>query len=233
MPQHLVIFDLDGTLLDTAPDLLRALNTVLGEQELGPVDRSAVEYNFGHGAKSLILEGFRRAGRPLGQDETEPLVHRFLEVYGSGYAIDTRPYPGALTAMDRLAAHGVGFAVCTNKRAHLAGPLLEALGIRDRFAAVIGGDSLGVHKPDPGHILGTIAAAGADAATTVMIGDSDADILAAKGAGVPVIAVSFGYSPDALERFSPDAILDSYDDLERTLLRVCPAFGDILSGRIR
>ena len=139
MPAPLVIFDLDGTLLDTAPDLLRALNTVLVEQGLAPVDRAAVEFNFGHGAKALILEGFRRAGRPLAPEATEPLVLRFLELYGSGYAIDTRPFPGALAAMDRLARRGVRLAVCTNKRAHLAVPLLAALGLDRHFAAVIGG----------------------------------------------------------------------------------------------
>lgn len=231
MPAPLVIFDLDGTLLDTAPDLLRALNTVLVEQGLAPVDRAAVEFNFGHGAKALILEGFRRAGRPLAPEAAEPLVLRFLELYGSGYAIDTRPFPGALAAMDRLARRGVRLAVCTNKRAHLAVPLLAALGLDRHFAAVIGGDSLKVRKPDPGHILGTIEAAGALPRSSVMIGDSDADIAAAKGAGVPVVAVSFGYSPEPVETFSPDAVIDSYDDLETALVRVSPAFRACLAER--
>jgi phosphoglycolate phosphatase len=228
MVRPLVIFDLDGTLLDTAPDLLRALNTVLAEVGLPAVDRSSVEYNFGHGAKSLIIEGFRRAGQVLPDEAVEPYVRRFLDLYAAGVAVETEAFPGAVAAMDRLAQHGVGFAVCTNKREYLARPLLQHLDLLDRFDAVLGGDSLPVRKPDPQHILSTIAAAAADATQTVMVGDSDADIKAAKAAGIPVIGVNFGYSPVPVASFEPDAVIDRFDDLFDALKAVSPAFRSAL-----
>ncbi|WP_237154942.1 phosphoglycolate phosphatase [Oryzibacter oryziterrae] len=224
MARPLVIFDLDGTLLDTAPDLLRALNTVLAEAGMPAVDRSSVEYNFGHGAKSLIVEGFRRAGHALSDDEVEPYVRRFLDLYAAGVAVDTEAFPGAVAAMDRLADRGVGFAVCTNKREYLARPLLRQLDLLDRFDAVIGGDTLPVRKPDPQHILSTIEAAAAEVTQAVMVGDSDADIKAAKAAGIPVIGVNFGYSPVPVSTFEPDAVIDHFDDLYDALQQVSPAF---------
>jgi phosphoglycolate phosphatase len=132
--------------------------------------------------------------------------------------------------MDRLERAGVRFAVCTNKRAALAGPLLAELGLAARFAAVMGGDSLPVRKPDPGHLVGTIAAAGGRADAAVLVGDSDADVAAARGAGVPVVGVSFGYSPDPIASLGPDAVIDSFDDLDAALARVSPAFARALGG---
>lgn len=224
MARPLVIFDIDGTLLDTAPDLLRALNAVLADEGLPPMSRAAMAINFGRGAKALITEGFRRAGQPLLPERAEALVHRFLALYAAGIAVETTAFPGAVAALDRLADRGVRLAVCSNKREHLVRPLLTTLGLIHRFDAVIGGDSLPFRKPEAGHILGTIAAAGGGAEATVMVGDSDADILAARGAGVPVVAVSFGYSPEPLERFAPDAVIASYDELDAALAGVSAAF---------
>jgi len=228
MARPLLIFDLDGTLLDTAPDLLAALNAVLHESGLGSVDRSAVQRNFGQGARSLIEEGFRRANRPLAPERIDELVARFITLYGERIAADTAAFPGAVAAMDRLQARDIALAVCTNKRSHLARPLLAQLGLLPRFAAVLGGDSLPVRKPDPGHILGTIAAADGLPDRSVMVGDSDADILASKAAGIPVIGVSFGYSPLPIGDLAPDAVIDHFDELDAALARVSPAFAAAL-----
>jgi phosphoglycolate phosphatase len=224
----LLVFDLDGTLLDTAPDLLGALNAVLAEEGLPAADRAALERRFGHGARALIVEGFRSAGHAAGDDRLDRLTERFILNYTDRIAAETRPFAGAVEAMDRLAAVGIRFAVCTNKRAGLATPLLEALGLAHRFDAVIGGDSLAVRKPHPDHLLGTIRAAGGDPAAAVLVGDSDADVAAARGARVPIVGVSFGYSPEPIHLLGPDAAIDSFDDLDDALAAVSPAFADCL-----
>ncbi|HUG60735.1 MAG TPA: phosphoglycolate phosphatase [Methylomirabilota bacterium] len=230
MPAPLLVFDLDGTLLDTAPDLLGALNAVLHEDGLPPADRATLARRFGHGAKALIVEAYRHAGQTGIDDRVERLTERFLIHYTSRIAAETRPFPGAVAAMDRLAALGVRFAVCTNKREGMAVPLLEALGLMHRFDAVLGGDSLPVRKPDPGHLLGAIAAAGGIPSASVLVGDSDADVLAARAAGVPVVGVTFGYSPDPMEQLNPSAVIDRFDDLDAALAAVSPAFAAVLAG---
>lgn len=223
MAAPLLVLDLDGTLLDTAPDLLGALNTLLGEEGLPAVDRSAVKNNFGQGARALIVEGFRRAGVPLAVDRLEPLVDRFIALYAGRIADETLPFPGALAALDRLGGRGIRFAICTNKRLHLALPLLATLGLKDRFDAVLGGDSLSVRKPHPDHITGTIAAAGGTVETAVMVGDSEADVAAALAAGVPVIGVSFGYTETPVRAYAPDAVIDHFSELEPAIARLLPA----------
>ncbi len=233
MSAPLLVLDLDGTLLDTAPDLLGALNAVLAEDGLPPASRETLALRFGHGARALIVEAYRREGRTGWEDRIDRLVERFLLHYAGRYAAETRPFPGAVEAMDRLAAAGVRFAVCTNKRKGMADPLLEAMGLRHRFDAVLGGDSLPVRKPDPAHLLATISAAGADPAAAVMVGDSDADVLAAKAAGVPVVGVTFGYSPDPMDLLGPDAAIDHFDDLDRALAAVSPAFARALAAAQR
>jgi phosphoglycolate phosphatase len=231
MTAPLIVFDLDGTLLDTAPDLLGALNVVLREEGLPPLPRHAVRYNFGHGARALIVEGLRLSGRPVEVERLEAMTLRFLDVYAGRMADETRPYPGAEACLDRLAARGFRFAVCTNKRAALAVPLLAALGLADRFDAVVGGDSLPVRKPHPDHLAGTIAAAGGSPDAAVMVGDSDADAAAARGAGVPVVGVTFGYTEDVPGVLAPDAVIDHFDELDAVLARLSPRFAALLETR--
>jgi phosphoglycolate phosphatase len=228
MPAPLLVFDLDGTLLDTAPDLLGALNAVLAEEGLPAADRATLARRFGHGARALIVEGFRAAGAAADDNRLDRLTERFIVHYTGRIAAQTRPFPGAVEAMDRLEALGVRFAVCTNKRAGMATPLLEALGLAHRFAAIVGGDSLPTRKPDPGHLIGTVAAAGGDLAASVLVGDSDADVFAARGAGVPVIGVTFGYSPDPMDVLRPDAAIDSFAELDAALSRISGAFAAVI-----
>lgn len=228
MARPLLVLDLDGTLLDTAPDLLGALNTLLHQEGLPAVDRSAVKNNFGQGARALIVEGYRRAGAALPVDALEPLVDRFIALYAARISSETRPFPGAVAALDRMAARGVVLAVCTNKRVHLAVPLLEALGLSGRFAAVLGGDSLPVRKPHPDHLTGTIRAAGGDAGAAVMVGDSDADVAAAHAAGVPVVGVTFGYTAQPIASYAPSAVIDHFDEIDGALARISPAFAAAL-----
>jgi phosphoglycolate phosphatase len=224
----LVVFDLDGTLLDTAPDLVAALNAVLIEAGLPPAAYDDVAAFAGQGAQALLDTGFALAGRELSADDAEPLRRRLVAIYAGAFDRGTRPYPGAVEAIDRLAAHGVRFAVCTNKPVSLAEPLLAAFDLRRRLAAVIGGDSLPVRKPDPDHLLGTIIAAGGRPNRSVMVGDGAADILAARAAGVPSVAVRFGYCRERLEDLAPDAIIDRYDDLDDALRIVSSIFANLL-----
>lgn len=228
MTAPLLVLDLDGTMLDTAPDLLGALNAVLAEERLPPVDRTAVHANFGQGARSLVLEGLRRAGEPVDVERIDGLVSRFLALYAARVSEETAPFPGFLAMLDRLGARGVRFAVCTNKRVALAGDLLARQGLAHRFDAVLGGDSLHVRKPHPDHLVGTIAAAGGSLAAAVMVGDSDADVAAARGAGVPVVGVSFGYTAEPIETLGPDAVIDHFDAIDRALARISPAFAAVL-----
>lgn len=228
MSRPLVIFDIDGTLLDTAPDLLGALNAILKEEGLAEMDRTTMLGEFGMGAKAMISKGFQLAGRPLEPEALERLLGRFLSLYEQNIAVKTRPFPGAVAALDRLSRRGTDLAICSNKREHLVRPLLSGVGLLDRFAAVIGGDSLPFRKPEPGHLLGTISAAGARASESVMVGDSEADIQAARGAGIPVVAVSFGYSPRPVSLYSPDTIIDNFGELDTALAAICPAFGRLL-----
>lgn len=217
-----VVFDLDGTLLDTAPDLLRALNRILGEEGLSPLLRDDVAGLFGHGARSLIGEGFRRGNRPLEDARLPELVEQFIAFYVAEIAVETRPYPGLVEALGRLSRSGFGFAVCTNKREALSYAVLEATGLSSLFSAVVGGDSLAEHKPHPRPLLEAIARAGGRPDLAIMVGDSETDIATARAAGVPSIAVDFGYGGRPASEFGADAVISHYDELDRTVQRLLP-----------
>lgn len=218
-----VVFDLDGTLLDTGPDLLRALNRTLAGEGLAALQRADVAGLFGHGARAMIGEGFRRAGRPLNVATLPELVERFIAFYRAEIAVETRPYPGVAAALDRLSGRGFGLAVCTNKREALGHAVLEGTGLAHLFAAVIGGDSLPEQKPHPRPLLEAIAQAGGTPDAAVMVGDSETDIATARAAGVPVIAVEFGYGGRPAIEFGADAVISHYDDLDRAIDALLPA----------
>lgn len=191
---RLAIFDLDGTLVDSAPDLHAALDRLMAARSLPGFSRAEVVGMIGDGARVLVERALAARGQPF----DPAALDAFLADYTAHAAVETRPFPGIPEALDRLQADGWRLAVCTNKPVAPARELLGALGLLDRLAAVGGGDSFPVRKPDPGHLLATIEAAGGNAGTTVMIGDHRNDVRAARGAGVPCVFVGWGYGPLAM-----------------------------------
>lgn len=218
----IAVFDLDGTLFDTGPDLLRATNHLLADEGLPAVDMAAVRHLCGHGAGALIRAGFALADRPLDEAHLPRLIERFVDLYAADIAGASLPYPGLRPALDRLAGAGVRLAVCTNKREALARQLLAATGFADAFAAVVGGDSFPEAKPHPRPLIEAIARAGGNGASAVMIGDSGTDVATARAAGIPVIVVDFGFADRPAAELGADAVISHYDELEgalRALLR--------------
>jgi len=206
-----IVFDLDGTLVDTAPDLTNALNNVLTRRGHAPVEAETIRACVGHGARIMIEEALRRTGA---EDDVDRMLAEFLIHYEANIANDSRPFPGAVAALEALAAQGATLAVCTNKREYLSRKLLEELDLARYFAGLAGRDTFAVSKPDPGHLTGVIALAGGDPSRAVMVGDSLTDLATAKAASVPAILVSFGYATSSLDGFAPEAVIDHFDELE-------------------
>jgi phosphoglycolate phosphatase len=217
-----VVFDLDGTLVDSAADLIAANNHALGTIGLPPVDPQLLPDLIGNGARAMLIRSLEasRPGVHLGEPEVEALLGRFLAYYSDNIAVHTRPYPDVLVTLERLHASGARLAVCTNKYEGLARRLLTELKMDGLFHAVTGRDTLPVCKPDPGHLIGTVILADGDLSATVMVGDSETDIRTAKAAGIPVIAVTFGYSARPIASFQPDVLIGHYRDLEPAISRV-------------
>ena len=213
----LVAFDLDGTLVDTAPDLLDALDLVLSAHRIPPVDRAEARNMIGGGARLLIVRALKSAGIDLPDDEIAAMTQRFIAHYAENIAVGSRPFPGLLEALDRLEAKGVALAVCTNKLEHLARLLLDALELTPRFAVITGADTYPRSKPDPLPLISTISAAGADVARSIMVGDSITDVLTARATGVPVVAVSFGYTETPPGELGADRLIHHFDQLEEAV----------------
>lgn len=220
------IFDLDGTLADTAGDLLAAANAALAPRGL-PLLTQADRSHAGRGGRSMIRRSLAIAGRPDDTPEAEALIDalypELLAAYEARIARETTLFDGAEAAIETLVAHGWRIGVCTNKPERLALLLLDALGVRDRFAAILGADTLHVRKPDPEHFLETARRIGADPARSVMIGDTLTDLTTARRAGVPCVLTGFGFAAEALEDLAPDCIVAHFDELPSVLERLCPA----------
>jgi len=212
IPFDIVGFDLDGTLLDTGADLAAAVNHALGTIGHGPHAVEEIKPFIGKGARRMLERSLAAAGI-VDQALVDELLPVLLTHYEANIADNTLPYPGLLDAMDMLAARGIRLAICTNKREGLARKLLDTLGLSPRFAAIVGGDTLGPnrHKPLPDLLLDMIAKAGGG--RTIFLGDTDNDTLAARAAGVPSIAVSFGFVPCTAEEIGADAGIDHFDQL--------------------
>jgi phosphoglycolate phosphatase len=187
---------------------------VLAGEQMMPVSRETVIGMVGNGARVLIESAFAAQGRALTPEGLERLFAEFIAHYAAHIADASRPYPGATAALDRFAANGWRMAVCTNKVEGLARQLLAALDLDRYFAAISGQDTYGFRKPDPRHLTETIRAAGGAVGASVMVGDSHTDIDTARAAGVPVVAVSFGYSPVPVASFAPDRLIASFDELD-------------------
>jgi phosphoglycolate phosphatase len=206
-----IVFDLDGTLVDTAPDLTNTLNAVLARRGHAPVSIDDIRDCVGSGARVMIERALARTGA---QGDVDRMLDEFLVHYAANIARESRLYPGAQAALDRLAGQGATLAICTNKREDLSRRLLQELEIDHYFAALAGRDTFPVAKPHPGHLTGVIALAGGDPARSLMVGDSDIDLRAAAAASIPVILVSFGYGPAPVDRSAVGAIIDRFDELE-------------------
>ncbi|MHA4837078.1 HAD-IA family hydrolase [Sphingopyxis sp. MSC1_008] len=209
-PFAIVGFDLDGTLLDTLGDLAAAVNHTLGLTDRAPLAEAAVRPMIGRGAKHMLEEGLRASGG-VPDGAVERLYPELLAFYEAHIAVHSRPFPGVIAALDRLDALGVRTAVVTNKAEHLARVLLGEFGLADRMATIIGGDTLGVRKPSPEPIHAMIERCGGGRAA--FVGDSIYDVMAAKNAGVPSVAVSFGFLDRPAPELGADHVIDHFDEL--------------------
>ena len=221
-----IAFDLDGTLVDTAPDLIGTLNLLLAEEGVQPFPLAAARPFIGKGARWLIQRGFAEAGAPLPPERVPELFDRFIARYLERIAEESRPYPGCVEALDALQAAGARLCVCTNKLTGLSTSLLGALGLADRFDAIVGADSVPAIKPDPRHLTAAVEALGGDVRRTVMVGDAATDAGAARAAGAHLVLVSFGYTETPAAELSPDILIDHFDELPKaceTLLGACDA----------
>jgi phosphoglycolate phosphatase len=223
MDSPTVVFDLDGTLVDTAPDLIATLNTILGQEGLPPIAFAAARNMVGGGARHMLERGLAAAPSPpssaspgrsgWGPAELDRLCGQFIAHYADHIADRSRVFPGVEAALDTLAARGCRLAVCTNKLEWLARRLLDALGLTHRFAAICGADTFGVSKPDAAILHRTVARAGGRSDTAVMVGDAVTDVAVARAAGIGVIAVDFGYSETPVAELRPDRIVSSFEEL--------------------
>lgn len=218
MTSPLVIFDLDGTLVDTAPDLIDSLNHAIAAAGLAPTTYDDLKHLVGHGARVMIKRAFALREKPLSEAELEPLYERFIAYYLDTMPGQSAPYPGIVPALERLTAAGFTLAVCTNKTTVLALPLLEKLGLAHHFSVITCGDTFEWRKPDPRHILGTVEKAGGHPDRSVMVGDSINDIASARNANIPSVGVTFGYTDVPMTELGPDVVIDSYDELDAALI---------------
>jgi phosphoglycolate phosphatase len=215
-----IVFDLDGTLVDTAPDLTAATNHAMGLVGLAPITVAQLHPFIGHGSKAMIDAGLRLHNVALTGDELTRLHDQFLEFYADNVAVGSRPFEGVPELLDELLAGGARLAVCTNKVERLSKLLLRELALEAKFGAIAGRDTFAMFKPAPGHLLGTIQKAGGRADRAVMVGDSETDIVTAAAANVPSIGVTFGYTPRPVRELGPDAVIDHFREFPAALQKV-------------
>jgi phosphoglycolate phosphatase len=213
LKNRVLVFDLDGTLVDTAPDLMHATNHVLATLKRRAITMDEVRSFVGHGAKALIARGCEATGDPVDPRAIETLYQEFIIYYAANIAISSRPFPGLVNFLSHAREQNVKLAVCTNKLESLSVRLLDALGLSHHFGAVVGPDTIGVAKPDPRPFHEAVKRLGVSTPNAIMIGDSETDILTARNAGAPVIAVPFGYTAKPVESYNPDRLVTHYDEM--------------------
>jgi phosphoglycolate phosphatase len=208
-----IVFDLDGTLVDTAPDLISTLNLILVREGLPPVDYDAARRMIGGGARGMIERAVAAEGRDCSKAEIDRMFAAFIEHYAAHIAERSRPFPQLEETLGHLAGEGHRLAVCTNKLEWLSVRLLDTLKLSRHFVTICGQDTFGVQKPDPKMLRLTIERAGGTSNRAIMVGDSGTDIRTSRAARVPVIAVDFGYSEVPIATLQPDRIVSSFADL--------------------
>jgi phosphoglycolate phosphatase len=217
-----IVFDLDGTLVDTAPDLIGALNFIMDREGLPPVPLHSARNMIGAGARKLIERGLELEGRAATPEDVTRLTGEFIDYYAAHIADASQPFEGLESALDDLSARGYRFAVCTNKLEWLSKLLLDRLGLSSRFSAICGADTFGVSKPDPAILRQTVARAGGQLSSTIMVGDAGPDIGVARRAGVPVIGVEFGYTDIPIADLKPDRLIGHMRELPAAVESLIP-----------
>jgi phosphoglycolate phosphatase len=212
-----IIFDLDGTLVDTAPDLTAALNAVMRGQGRPEVPLRDVRHMVGRGAIHLIERAMEATGTPATPEEMPALFDQFIAHYEANIAVGSRPFERMETVAKSLSERGHKLGICTNKPEALTLKLICELGLTELFPVILGADSRPYRKPDPRHLFDTIAALGGNPANAVLIGDSETDVKTARAANVPVVVVSFGYTEIPPHDLEADAVIDHFDALEQAL----------------
>jgi phosphoglycolate phosphatase len=220
-----IAFDLDGTLVDTAPDLVGTLNLLLWQEGFAPLPIAQARPLIGHGARRLLERGFEAAEAPLPAERADDLFDRFIAHYFAHIADQSRPFPGVVEALGAMKAAGARLTVCTNKPTDLSLALLDALEMSALFEAVVGPDAAPVRKPDPRHLEAAVRAAGGSMDRAIMVGDAVTDAGAARAAGTPLVLVSFGYTETPAAELAPDILIDHFDELPQACLRLLGACG--------
>jgi phosphoglycolate phosphatase len=223
MSNPIIVFDLDGTLIDTAPDLIATLNLVLTLEKIPPVPFEKARAMIGGGVRPLIEEALIEQQRHLGEAAVDALFEQYVRHYQKHIADLSRPYPGCEDVLEVLSLQGFTLAVCTNKYESLSLRLLEALGMTAHFAAICGQDTFPMKKPDPEMLIRTIERAGGDISRAIMVGDSDTDVRTARAAGIPIVGVDFGYTDIPMAQLSPDRLISHFDQLPAMVMELAPA----------
>jgi len=220
MPTPTIVFDLDGTLIDTAPDLIDTLNVILARHDVAPVAFNEARTMIGAGVKPLLQRALASKGKQFPPDEIDRLFAEYLEIYAAHIADRSRPFPGLEQALDALAARGCVLAVCTNKLEWLSVKLLKELKLASRFVTICGQDTFTMRKPDPDMLRLTIVRAGGDTGHAVMVGDSMTDVATARAAGIPVVAVDFGYTGTPPAQLGADRLISHFDALPAAVMEL-------------
>jgi len=218
-----IVFDLDGTMVDTAPDLVRALNETMDLEGLPRVKLETVRQLVGHGARALIERASALQGVTFAAQRLDQLTSEFITFYAADIARESKPFPGVAEALDTLAGLGAKLAVCTNKRTALSVQLLDALEMSERFSAIVGADAVTDRKPHPDHYRAAVTRAGGVVRRSVMVGDTAADVASARGAGAPVCIVSFGYCDVGADKLGADVLLHRFSELAPACRRLLAA----------
>jgi phosphoglycolate phosphatase len=218
MQPPILVFDLDGTLVDTAADLIDSINHSLVTGGLAAQEFAAMRMHAGRGGRFLLEHAFALQRHTPGDGVLDSLFAAFISHYDASIPGRSALYAGVAEALDRFGTAGYRLAICTNKPAAMSAKLVGALGLAPLFAANCGADTFAFRKPDPRHLVETIAAAGGDPRRAIMIGDSINDITPAKAAGIPVIAVEHGYSDRPVRELEPSRVIAHFDELTLELV---------------